>query len=43
MPDSFFGLSEDQWNRYRQTGIYGLSCPVSMTPGLTKGATDGLP
>ncbi len=42
--DSHFGLSEDQWNRYRQTGIYGAYRVLfRKLPGLTKGGDGWTP
>jgi hypothetical protein len=42
--DSYFGLSEDQWNRYRQTGIYGAYRVLfRKLPGLTKGGDGWTP
>jgi hypothetical protein len=44
MTDSYFGLSEDQWNRYRQTGIYGAYRVLfRKIPGLTKGGDGWTP
>lgn len=36
--DNHFGLSEDQWDRYRQTGVYGAyRVMLRRIPGFTKG------